>query len=395
MISHWITEPSLGYDRDHSMASPFNYISKAPDEDTAFVAQQLKKTFSRIGELTGKEFIDAPPIRVFLFQTIWQMRDFLDHDTPLDVSQMDQFSGITWFDGEHPAMATSVEDQSLHSVCSTLQHELFHCWEYITTGSSMVPWLSEGYAQRFEDVIVTEHQTITDRVNAGRIERLRYATEQKQFMPMPLLMMTVKDHVDGWSRFDQGQMGRFYDQAWAFVHFLNTIEPLGWSLDKFLQQSDQSNVIETLRNSLAGCPDISKIGDGFEAFYQNVEADPLSVAIDRLEMIAIWMLVISSESNLRGMKTVEKLRQLGSYHQVKKILPGRRSMPLSHQLLYQYQPSTADELMTFEVLEEEAEDLLPRLQASNMAQLNGGTVTLAWHRGRLGPTPDLRFESGN
>lgn len=86
--------------------------------------------FRSIGALTERGIDGAPPIPVFLFQTVWQMRDFLDRDTPMDVSQMDQFSGSTWFNDEHPAMATSVEDQSLHSVCSALQHELFHCWEY-------------------------------------------------------------------------------------------------------------------------------------------------------------------------------------------------------------------------------------------------------------------------
>jgi hypothetical protein len=142
--------------------------------------------------------------------------------------------------------------------------------------------------------------------------------------------------------------------------------------------------------------DLAEFELDWHQWISNLEADPVSQALDRLVLISSWMEVLSEHMNIRHIPTLNKLRVAAAqYPWVKPSVTGRRFLPLSSSELYGYHGGEKGERRDFEILPSGNREIPPSFRATDLPGLRGGSITLRWEVNSAGVfSPDFVIETG-
>jgi len=189
---------------------------------------------------------------------------------------------------------------------STLQHEGFHQFAFATIGR-MPTWANEGLAEYFGDALLVKGRFELGRVHPHRLAQLKSAIKQnKQFGFGELLNMSSEEWIGRLNKKDE-RVGLMYTQSWSIVHFL--VHGNNGRYERrfmaYLRELARGRGSEQAFAIAFGSADYEPFEKAWRAYIEQLTADPLTIAVERINFMADGLLALHQ----RG-KTPESIEQL-------------------------------------------------------------------------------------
>lgn len=345
-------------------------------------------------DLFGTSPDQFPIPTLYLFDSFYSFKEHL-RSTGREIAPLARFSGLFWIEADGPALGTTLRDFGRFERCKTLQHEAFHYFETMQFGSAMPSWLSEGAAQIYEETLFIDGALVTGRLPPSQFEPLQILQKSRALMPLTKLRFISQEEIERWSRLDAGESNRFYAQSWALAQFLVSKFPKFSPVDFARRTSLGDEHPLFVLGEMTGL-ELSTFEESWHQWIAQLRPDPVSQAIDRLDLISGWMIYLSDKLNISNLPNLHKLRfAANQFPWVRAISRGRQHPPLSTPSLYQYHPAADAPARDFEILPPAQDGVPPTLRASGLDALQGGSLELIWDANAAGQLiPDFRFAMG-
>ena len=355
------------------------------------IDQEERNRLARVADATAEQFQEAfqlgpensAAIQVYLCRGFWQLKEQVSrHGATLP--SLDQVTGITWIESGVHAAGLWIEGHPIRTSESILQQQVYRAMQAASFNAPLPTWLSEGMAASFGDSPFIGEKLMSGLHTSARVERLRLAQADHRLIPLPIILGINSKHLSGWADLDTMQHTLFVDSAWAIVQFLWHAFPR--SLDvKTLIEAERAGKApaDALSAALEGTP-IETITQGLELWLAALKPSPMSIILERLDIIADWMATLSANNMLFAMNSIEKLRVLATEHQMNLYRPGQQRLALSSQQLYTYPDGhdTPTPDLPFQLCEPNGPGLPNCVRASGISELEGGSIRLIWYRNR-------------
>jgi hypothetical protein len=189
-----------------------------------------------------------------------------------------------------------------------LQHEGFHQFAHARIGGSFPIWANEGVAEYFGQSLLIGDRLKTGIVPGHRLEALRRAMDRDLLFPFETIIhMSDRD----WShRLQVGdpRAGLMYDQAWSIVHFLVHADDGRYAaaFESFIRATGEGHQPTRALEMAFGSADLEPFEEAWRAYLLELEPDPISTAVERLEYLGAGLdrlheegLVVESMDQLR------------------------------------------------------------------------------------------------
>ncbi len=188
----------------------FTLVGNASERDIRTVGTKLEQFRSVFSQLFPKIRVDSPvPITVIVFKN----RDSYVPFMPGYNGKVTEVAGY-FQPGEEVNYITLTSEFGQNNPFSTIFHEFVHSLTNDTT-AHMPLWLSEGIAEFYETLTVTDKDT---KVTLGApISHHVFRLRETKFMPLPQFFAV---HHKSPEYNERDKQSIFYAQAWAFVHYV-------------------------------------------------------------------------------------------------------------------------------------------------------------------------------
>lgn len=188
----------------------FTLIGNASERDIRTVGTRLEQFRSVFSQLFPNVRMDSPvPITVIVFKNKSAYVPFM----PGHNGKVTEVAGY-FQPGEDVNYITLTSEFGQNNPYSTIFHEFVHSLTNDST-ANMPLWLSEGIAEFYETLEVTDKDT---KVTLGApISHHVFRLRETKFMPLPQFFAV---HHKSPEYNERDKQSIFYAQAWAFVHYV-------------------------------------------------------------------------------------------------------------------------------------------------------------------------------
>ena len=300
--------------------------------------------------------------------------------------------GVYFYGPRGSGLATWVEDMSRDQVFNTLQHEGFHQFADSKLGRELPLWLNEGLAEYFGSAIIVDGEVRLGIVEADRIEKIRAAVESRDALGFDELLniQSAQWHAN-MAGSPKGSLQ--YDQSWSMVHFLVHGDGGRYrnAFESYLSELSRGRTHADAFKKSFGTTDTAPFARRWLKFIEEVEPDPYSTALKRLEFLGAGLRWLSRNGqemppDLDALKTALQEREFSVTYTSES---GQKTVSASDDALFGYE-GRRGESQPFELIAPAAgSDLPPAIRASKLRP----AVTLTWTRddeGALRPTLEYR-----
>jgi len=196
--------------------------------------------------------------------------------------------GMFFVRGGESALATFVTGRSHGEMIATLQHEGFHQFAWIRIGPNLPTWANEGLAEYFGDALLVKGRFAIGQVDGRRLSNIREAIGKGEAFGFgELLNMTGDEWLGRLNRGD-ARTTLMYDQSWSIVHFLvhgnrGRFQP---AFMTYLREINKGRSSEQAFEAAFGSTDYEPFEAAWKKYIDELEADSLTVANERLNFLA-------------------------------------------------------------------------------------------------------------
>ncbi|MEL7088248.1 MAG: DUF1570 domain-containing protein, partial [Planctomycetota bacterium] len=282
-------------------------------------------------------------------------------------------------------LATWVEGLTRDQVYSTLQHEGFHQFAHTKMGENLPLWVNEGLAEYFGSAIVVKNRVRMGIVDEDRIQLIRDALKTGTALGFDELLNITSNqwHHNMLTGSPKGRLQ--YDQSWAIVHFLVHGDNGRYqkAFENYLKLISRDRSHREAFAQSFGSNDTRLFAKRWMKFLEEVEADPYSTALKRLQFLGAGMAYLAEQDDAEVPADLAGLKQAlqDRAYRVKWMTEaGERTVEASDESQYGYR-GPRDVPAEFELLpRSEGSDLPPQIAASQLKP----TATLVWTRDEEG-----------
>lgn len=330
------------------------------------------------------------PLPLYIFRTQQAYQAFLlSHGINAANS-----SGMFFIQPSLQGLATWVGARRPGAAKETLQHEGFHQFAYAYLGSRLPVWLNEGLAQYFEHGVLTSAGMYLGRADVDRILNLKKAAADQRLLPLTRLAEMNNEDWSTMLRSDANTSDVIYDQAWSLVHFFIHAENARYrpAFERYLELAAAARNPAEQKDAFLkafGTSNLQAFERNWQYYILHLEADPLSVAASRMELLAHGIRYLHEKrqrmpTSLRELRrTLERLGFEASRRRQNIVTRFRASDPS----YYEY-PLPTGQSVPFDFLPPTQPGELPTLSASRLTP----TPFILWFRDEQGKLlPDVAY----
>lgn len=287
--------------------------------------------------------------------------------------------GMFFYSSAARGLATWVQDKPHATTLETLQHEGFHQFAHAYIGHHLPVWVNEGLAEYFGDGLLVEHQMKVGLATPRRVQAVQEAVRQHTAIDFDRLLDMTGDQWHANMRHDSPLGPLQYHQSWSIVYFLIHGDGGKYrkAFEKYLVLVNKGRLSQTAFRQAFGTQDTTAFHRRWQQYVLDLEPDPLATAITRLGFIARAMKYLHDQSRpvpttlgqLREVLQAVEFRVTWSNHGKEVVMSAK------DESLYGFRRANGS-VGTFELLEPEADDLLPRVTARGLRP----ELMLAWSR---------------
>ena len=344
------------------------------------VFQQYSRRFRSFGARDGR------PMPLYLFRTRDRYAQFLD-GYGIDASGS---GGMFFIRRDIEGLATYTEGRTRSSTFEVLQHEGFHQFAHAYIGPDLPLWVNEGLAEYFADGILIRNKMSLGMANDRRVMTVQAAIRQRRAIDFDLLLEIQPEQ---WKRnmVDDPELGGLqYDQSWSLVHFLIHGDGGKYrtAFEQYLLLVNQGQASRGAFRLAFGADNTVAFRRRWTRYLLTLKPDPLTTAVSNMEFLAEGLKTLKQHNiplpnNLDDLRSVLQKVQFRSIRTHHNLSIENDAMDES---LYQYRAVNGANL-PFELLEAEADSLLPRIVATG---LNPQPI-LIWLRQGNELIPDVTY----
>jgi len=273
----------------------YEVFTNLPDAEAKPLAQHMDRVFTEYADrLRGFAAKDSRPVRLYLFDTNE------NYHAALLAKGFDarNTGGVFFRTRDETALATFVRGQDRRRMLHTLQHEGFHQFAHQRIGDTMPQWANEGLAEYFGEGLLVGRSMETGLAPASRLKRVREAIGAGKVFPFAEMLTMSNAEWNG--RLSGGDLraSLMYDQAWAMAHFLVHAERGRYArpFEEFLKALAQGLQAEQAFERAFKTKDFKAFERlWMEYMLEDIQADPLSTAKERLEFMGHGIKALHAE----------------------------------------------------------------------------------------------------
>ena len=275
--------------------------------------------------------------------------------------------GVYFYGPRGSGLATWIEDLSRDRVFNTLQHEGFHQFADSKLGRELPLWLNEGLAEYFGSAIIVDGEVRLGIVEADRIEKIRDAIKSDEALGFDelLTIQSAQWHAN-MAGSPKGSLQ--YDQSWSMVHFLVHGDGGRYrqAFEAYLSELSRGRTHADAFKKSFGTTDTAPFARRWVTFIKEVEPDPYSTALKRLEFLGSGLSWLSrhgaeAPADLDALKRALQEREFSVTYTSE---AGQKTVSASDDALFSYE-SRRGESQPFElVAPSKGSDLPPSIRAS-------------------------------
>lgn len=318
---------------------------------------------------------DRRPMPLYLFRT---RERYLAHLAQYGINGAAS-GGMFFVQPQAQGLATFIEDLPRSAAFQTLQHEGFHQFAYAYIGPDLPLWVNEGLAVYFESGVLIRGQLRLGLADPARVESVKRAIRLKQAFGLDELLNITPTQ---WHQnmIDSDERGELqYNQCWSIVSFLVDADRGKYrpAFEKYLTLVSSGRPSDRAFRQAFGTEELEPLRRLWEAYALQVQSDPVSIAIYRMQFLAEGLLALTEHGETMP-KTTDELRwRLQELQfELTRTHHGRtQKLTSMDESLYTYpRPSQPDG--KFVLLEPAAQGLPPRITAPGLSP----EPTLYWTR---------------
>ena len=287
-------------------------------------------------------------------------------------------------------LATFTEGRTRSSAFEVLQHEGFHQFAHAYIGSQLPVWVNEGLAEYFADGIIVRDRMKLGFANDRRTLSVRTAIQNGKAIDFDELLEMSHQQ---WNRntVDQPALaGLQYDQSWSIVHFLIRGDGGKYrsAFEQYLLLVSKGRPSGSAFRMAFGTDDTSAFRRRWTRHALALKPDTFTTAVANMEFLALGLRSLHNNNlplpatlaDLRTALQRVKFRLMQSHHGVEVTIDAM------DESLYNYR-NRAGALVPYQILEAEADSLLPRISAPGL----NPEPTLVWFRDEDELIPDVTY----
>ncbi len=300
--------------------------------------------------------------------------------------------GMFFVSSRANGLATWVEDRSRPQTLETLQHEGFHQFAHAYIGRHLPVWVDEGLAEYFSDGLVVGKKMKVGLATERRLRIVQAAIRQKTVIAFDALLgMTGEQwHRNMTSGSPAGQLQ--YHQAWSLVYFLIHGDGGRYrkAFESYLILVNKGRLSRTAFSQAFGTENTEAFRQRWQRYVVGLEPDAFTTAVARMRFLGQGLQYLHTHS-MPIPKTVDALRrvlQKVKFRLVHKSHGIEVVISAEDDSVYSFRRHNGS-VGQFELLEAEADGLLPRVFAQGLRPV----PTLVWRRQEDGQlTWEIRYK---
>lgn len=262
----------------------YEIVTDAPPAQAQDVARHMDAVFAEYTRrLSGFDVRNTDPVRFFLWRTNEGYRSFLA-TKGIDGANT---GGLFFVAGQDAGLTTWLEGYNRQRLFHVLQHEGFHQFAHLRLGDDLPIWANEGLAEYFGEGILVRGRLELGLVPAGRLRALQQALrEGKCFGFGELLAMTSQQWSHNVTSGD-ARAAMQYTQSWSMVQFLvhGSDGRYAAAFEQYLRLIARRRDPALAFVDAFGAPDAAPFERAWADYILNLEPDPVSTAVERLEFL--------------------------------------------------------------------------------------------------------------
>lgn len=196
--------------------------------------------------------------------------------------------GVFFYSQDGTGLAVYEQNQERERIESTLRHEGFHQFAFLRIGPGLPTWANEGLAEYFSEGLLVRGQIRVGFVPGARLLGVQKAIDDgRTFGFGELLRMDSQQWSDRVAGGDP-RAGVMYDQSWSVVQFLMHADngKYASAFKAFLRACANGMQLDQALQSAFGTTDFSAFESAWKRYMLGLQADPLSVSVERLRFLA-------------------------------------------------------------------------------------------------------------
>ena len=270
------------------------------------ICAHMDKVFAEYSRRLGRagfRIRNKSPMNLMLFA---DQKSYMEGLAKHDVNGAGS-GGMFFHDGNAAALAVWLGGHQPSQYLSTLQHEGFHQFAYLTIGS-MPTWANEGLAEYFGDALLVRGKFQLGLVSQSRIDDLQKAIKDHQSFGFgELLNMTGTQWSDRVARRDP-RTRIMYLQSWSIVYFLVHGDNGRYEsrFMAYLRELAGGRSSEQAFAATFGSNDYAPLEARWKKFVAELKPDALSVAVERATFLADGLMTLQQSHT--QIQTLEQLQ---------------------------------------------------------------------------------------